>query len=137
MQIADNFRQIFFRFVFSGHIVKFDSVGRFHIDFGIAFTQIKHHGVVAAGTLHQFFGKELPQQKKDQNRHNPTKQKRENGRHLFHNFAGELCPGIVQTLCEVRIVHQPSFINNFSVFVRKKNAVAFHLHFTDFPVFRH
>ncbi len=74
VEVIHDLLQAFLRLVHAFHVVKFDSVGGLDIHPGAGIAAVEHHGVGAAGSVHQLFGHELPQSDEQHNGQHPGQQ---------------------------------------------------------------
>ena len=74
VEIVHDLLQAFLRLVHALHVVKFDAVGGLDIHPGVGTAAVEHHGIGAAGSVHQLFGHELPQSNEQHNGQHPGQQ---------------------------------------------------------------
>ena len=139
MKIIHDFLKVFFGLFFSGDIVKFDTFRRFDVDFGIALSYAESQGIRPSGFLHQLFRHILSESDENDDRQDPGEEKTHQRRHLLDDLAVKLCAGIIETLCQIRIIHHTCLVDFRIVAVCEKNLVVLRLdfHLTDIFVVRH
>ena len=139
MEVIDDLGQVFLGLVLTGHIVKLDALSGLHIDLGVGFAHVEHHGVAAAHFFYQLPGHELAQRNENQNRCHPTENLHQQ-RGLLDLFAGGGNAGIQQALDQLTVCgNHGGFIDGFSVLAGEQNTVILllNLHLVDLALFRH
>ena len=138
MQVVHDLRQVFLGLVLTGHVGKFNAVGGFDVNLGVAFAHVEHHGVGAAvGPLRQLFGHQLADADEDHQGQNPVQQDGQQGGRLFNDFAGEYRPGLVEPLGPSRIVHQAGFEDFGALLVGEDDLVGLDVHLADVSLLGH
>ena len=121
MQIIYDLGQIFLGFILTGHIIKTDTLCRWHIHFGIAVAAAKHQGIFTTGLTYQLVPHVLSQCGKNQNRQDKGQKYTQKRRHCFLNIFLKTCTAIIQSLSQCRIVHDTRFVNILLFFIGKND----------------
>ena len=137
MEIVHDLLQVLLGLILAGHVGEVDALGGLHIDLGVGFSCAEHHGPGASGPVRQLLGHQLADGDEDDDGQDPRQHKAQQRRCLLHDVPGELRPGVVQPLGQVRVVHGPGFIDLAAVLVGEDDLVVLHLHLADLLVFGH
>ena len=137
-QILDDLLEVFFRLVHAFHIAEANAVRRFHIDLRVGLAHIEHQGSgSAAGLVHHLFGQDLAQDDEHPDRQKPGEQEGCQRRSLFHNLAGKLSPGGMESFHKTGVFHQSGSVKLGVIFIGKDDLIALNLDLADLLILRH
>ena len=137
MEVIHNLLQTLLRLVHAFHVGKFDAVGGLNVDPGVGLAAVEHHGIGAAGSVHELFGHKLPQRGKKHDGQNPVQQDGDQRRGFLDNLPAECRAGVIKPGYQLRIIHEAGFVYLGSVLVGEEDLVVLYLHLADFLTFRH